>query len=55
MSEQLTVMLDNVSRHTSQLTAQITQCEIEGDLEEERETEFGDCDFVYGFWVAFMN
>ncbi len=42
MSEQLTLKLDNVSKHTSHLPAQIAQHEIEDDCKEERETKFGD-------------
>ncbi len=43
--------VDNVSQRTSQLLAQITRREIEGDSKENRKTEFGDYngDFVYEF------
>ncbi len=51
MSE-LALKHDNISQHMNQLTAQITQHETDGNLKEERETEFGDLigDFVYGFY-----
>ncbi len=51
MSKQLTLTLDNVSQCMSQLPAQITQHEIEGNGKEERKTEFGD--FMYGFCTQY--
>ncbi len=46
-----TLMLNNISQHTSQLHMQITQHEVEGYWKEGRKTEFGDYidNFVYGF------
>ncbi len=50
LSEHITPMLDNVSWCRSQLSAQITQHETEGDHRENREIQFGDSigDFLYG-------
>ncbi len=42
MSEQLSLMLDIVSKLTSQLPVQITQHKIEGVCKEGKETGFGN-------------
>ncbi len=57
MSERLMLTLDNISQPTSQLLAQITRHEIEGDCKEEKETEFGDYigDCGYGFCLWYIS
>ncbi len=55
LSKQFTLTHNNVSQPTSQLLVWITQPEIECDHKEEWETEFGDYNADYGFFLWYIS